>query len=49
MDVNPVRRLWTAITYVLLAATALLMLVPFAYMVCSAFKTNDDVLSLIHI
>ena len=43
MDVNPIRRLWTALTYVLLAATALLMLVPFVYLVCSAFKTNDDV------
>ena len=43
MEVSPTRRLWMAITYVLLAATALLMLVPFVYLVCSAFKTNDDV------
>lgn len=43
MDVNPVRRVWTAATYVLLAITAVLMLVPFAFLVCSAFKSNDDV------
>lgn len=43
MEVNPIRRVWTALTYVLLAATALLMLIPFVYLVCSAFKTNDDV------
>ncbi|MCH2104530.1 MAG: carbohydrate ABC transporter permease [Planctomycetes bacterium] len=43
MEVSPTRRLWMALTYVLLAVTAILMLVPFAYLVCSAFKTNDDV------
>ena len=43
MEVNPIRRVWMALTYLLLSAGAVLMMLPFAYLICSAFKTNDDV------